>query len=130
MQWTIFSRLMTGYLALLAPGNRREHVRRSCSSGRCRRSRGRLSSTDNPLLDLHKNLSDALLSEQRYEKKYLIMRDDLLYRGFERSRDEFDQHLRDALRRGRKQGAANGAGPGRAPSLQPTSRWSTKRQAS
>ena len=54
--------------------------------------------TDNPLLDLHKNLSDALLSEQRYEKKYLIMRDDLLHRGFQRSREEFERHLRDALR--------------------------------
>ncbi len=52
--------------------------------------------TDNPLLDLHKSLSDALLSEQRYEKKYVIMRDPAFYRGFLRSRDEFGHALRDA----------------------------------
>ncbi len=54
--------------------------------------------TDTPLLDLHKSLSDALLSEQRYEKKYIIMRDPALYRGFLRSREEFEHALRDAGR--------------------------------
>jgi two-component system sensor histidine kinase GlrK len=97
MHLTIFSRLMTGYVALLLLATgvsvyaiiQLRHVQKVTQS---------VIATDNPLLDLHKDLSDALLSEQRYEKKYLIMRDDLLHRGFQRSRDEFERHLRDALR--------------------------------
>lgn len=94
---TIFSRLMTGYLALLmlATGVSIYAIAQLRQVQQVTRS---VIATDNPLLDLHKNMTDALLSEQRYEKKYFIMRDDLLYRGFERSRDEFDRNLRDALR--------------------------------
>jgi len=53
---------------------------------------------DNPLLELYKNLSDALLSEQRYEKKYVIMHDAILYDGFRKSKAEFEQYLSDAAR--------------------------------
>ncbi len=53
---------------------------------------------DNPLLDLHKSLSDALLSETRYEKKFVIMRDAALYDGFLKSKAEFEQYLADARR--------------------------------
>lgn len=97
MHWTIFSRLMTGYVALLllATGVSVYAILQLQQVQDVTRS---VIVTDNPLLDLQKDLSDALLSEQRYEKKYLIMRDDLLHRGFQRSREEFDQHLRDALR--------------------------------
>lgn len=95
MKWSIFSRLMTGYLAvlLLAMGVsvyaivQLTYVRDVTKS---------VILVDNPLLDLHKGLSDSLLSQQRYEKKYIIMQDDLLYRGFLASKAEFEQYLRTA----------------------------------
>lgn len=95
MKWTIFSRLMAGYLALLALATavsayaiiQLRHVRDVTGS---------VILVDNRLLDLHKGLSDALLSQQRYEKKYIIMRDEVLYRGFQKSNEEFEQQLREA----------------------------------
>ncbi len=53
---------------------------------------------DNALLDFHKNLSDALLSETRYDKKFVIMRDAALYEGFLTSKAEFEKYLADAMR--------------------------------
>jgi two-component system sensor histidine kinase GlrK len=53
---------------------------------------------DNPLIGLHKDLTDALLSETRYEKKYLIVQDPALYEGFQKSRGEFERSLREARR--------------------------------
>ncbi len=95
MQWSIFSRLMTGYVVLLALATAVSvyaitqliYVRDVTQS---------VIMTDNPLLDLHKNLSDALLSEERYEKKYVIMHDPVLYEGFLKSGDAFERSLRDA----------------------------------
>jgi signal transduction histidine kinase len=52
--------------------------------------------TDNPLVGLHKDLTDALLSETRYEKKYLIVQDQALYTGFLKSKSEFENYLREA----------------------------------
>ncbi len=54
-------------------------------------------SADNPLVSLHKDLTDALLSETRYEKKYLIVQDRALYTGFEKSKSEFGHYLREAM---------------------------------
>ncbi len=97
MKWSIFSRLVTGYLALLVLSTgvsiyaifQLRYVRDVTNS---------VILVDNRLLDLHKNLSDSLLSEQRYEKKYIIMQDDALYARFLNSNSEFDKHLVDAGR--------------------------------
>lgn len=51
---------------------------------------------DNHLISLHKDLTDALLSETRYEKKYLIMQDQALYEGFQKSKGEFERYLDEA----------------------------------
>ena len=52
---------------------------------------------DNALISLQKDMTDELLSETRYEKKYLIVRDRALYRGFLKSRTEFEHNLSKAL---------------------------------
>lgn len=52
---------------------------------------------DNSLAGLHKDLTDALLSETRYEKKYLIVQDAALYTGFMKSKAEFEHYLSEAL---------------------------------
>lgn len=51
---------------------------------------------DNALISLHKDLTDSLLSETRYEKKYLIVQDQAYYEGFLKSRAEFDHYLHEA----------------------------------
>lgn len=97
MKWSIFSRLMTGYLVLLVLATgvsiyailQLRHVRDVTQS---------VILVDNPLLDLHKNLSDAMLSETRFEKKFVITRDKVLYDGFLKSKAEFEQNLSDATR--------------------------------
>jgi two-component system sensor histidine kinase GlrK len=52
---------------------------------------------DNALISLQKDMADELLSETRYEKKYLIVRDRALYQGFLKSRTEFERNLSKAL---------------------------------
>jgi two-component system sensor histidine kinase GlrK len=97
MKWSIFARLMTGYLALLVLATgvsvyaiiQLRYVRDVTQS---------VILVDNPLLELHKNLSDALFSETRFEKKFVITRDSALYDGFLKSKADFEQNLRDATR--------------------------------
>jgi two-component system sensor histidine kinase GlrK len=52
---------------------------------------------DNYLIDFQKKLTDALLSETRYEKKYVIMKDKALHEGFLQAKIDFEKHLKDAL---------------------------------
>jgi len=51
---------------------------------------------DNALISFHKDMADALLSETRYEKKYIIMQDPSLYDGFLKSKGEFERALSSA----------------------------------
>ncbi len=52
---------------------------------------------DNSVLDLHKSLTDDLLSETRYEKKYVIMRDAALLEGFHAARRDFERDLEQTV---------------------------------
>lgn len=91
---SIFSRLMAGFLALLALAmgvgiyaivqlDMVKNVTHSIL-------------LDNYLIDLQKDLSDDLLSEARYEKKFVIMRDRSLRESFLDSKNSFEQHLAEA----------------------------------
>src|SRR3990172_5844600 len=51
---------------------------------------------DNYLIDVQKDLSDSLLSEIRYEKKFVIMRDSSLRESFLKSASYFEQQLGEA----------------------------------
>jgi len=51
---------------------------------------------DNALMSHIKDLTDTLLSETRYEKKYLIEQDSALYESFLKSQGEFKQYLNEA----------------------------------
>lgn len=44
-------------------------------------------------LDLGKRLADALFSQRRYEQKYLLTKDQILYRQFQAAREDFDKSL-------------------------------------
>lgn len=98
MKLSIFSRLITGYISLvvLATG---VSVYAIIQLGHVRDVTHSIIFVDNPLLVLHKNLSDALLSETRYEKKFIIMHDEALHESFLKSTADFDQYLADAARR-------------------------------
>jgi len=54
---------------------------------------------DTSIVDIHKNLTDALLSETRYEKKFVIMNDPALYDGFVGANREFEDLLGQAVAR-------------------------------
>ena len=53
---------------------------------------------DHRIEDLEKKLTDSLLSEMRYEKKYMVTRDAALYAQFLIARDEFKGYLEEALK--------------------------------
>jgi two-component system sensor histidine kinase GlrK len=52
---------------------------------------------DTNLLDLHKNMADALLSASRYEKNITIMWDPALYKSFLASKKDFERYLEEAM---------------------------------
>jgi two-component system, NtrC family, sensor histidine kinase GlrK len=52
---------------------------------------------DNQMLEHEKRLSDSLLSQMRYERKYLIIRDKILYDQFLLASDDFRKNLDQAL---------------------------------
>jgi two-component system sensor histidine kinase GlrK len=52
---------------------------------------------DTNLLDLHKNMADALLSASRYEKNITVMWDRALYESFLASKKDFERYLEEAM---------------------------------
>lgn len=96
MKLTLFTRLVIGYLAILVlilavslyavmQLGRFDEVTRSVIE------------IDNRLIDLERKLTDALLSQIRYERKYVITRDDVLYGQFLLFKSDFDQYLEEAM---------------------------------
>ncbi len=96
MKLSIFSRLVIGYFSLivLVAGvcvysviqlNKVSHITHS------------MISVDNRLIDTQKKLADILLSEIRYEKKYLIIKDPELYKGFIRASADFKRNVSSVM---------------------------------
>ncbi len=95
MRLSLFSRLFLGYffLLVLAAGMSVYAIVQLGSVTDVTRS---IIMVDNSLISLHKDLTDAILSETRYEKKYLIIQDRALYEGFLKSKGEFEHSLDEA----------------------------------
>ena len=53
--------------------------------------------TDNPVLEYEKKLADSLLSEIRYERKFIISKDEALYREFLKFKGDFERYVGEAL---------------------------------
>lgn len=96
MKLTLFSRLVIGYLALyvlviavsvygIVQLRRVNDVIRSVLD------------VDNRVLDYDKQLGDVLLSQIRYERRYVIAKDDTLYNQFLLFKNDFEQYLDDAM---------------------------------
>ena len=52
---------------------------------------------DNRIIDYEKKLTDSLLSQMRYERKYIIIKDEVLYDQFLLVRDEFSRNLDEVM---------------------------------
>ncbi len=52
---------------------------------------------DTNLLDLHKNMADALLSASRYEKNITVMWDPVLYKSYLTANNDFERNLDEAM---------------------------------
>jgi len=96
MKITIFSRLAIGYIIILSMVvfssiyelyqlDKVNEVTRSVLE------------VDNRILDLQKNLTDSLLSQMRYEKKYIALGDDSLHDRFLLATGDFKKELQNAL---------------------------------
>ncbi len=90
--FSIFSRLMMGYLFLLVLAIGMS-VYTIVQLGRVRDVTHTIILVDNEILDLHKSLTDDVVAETRNEKKFVIMRDPALYDQFVAARDEFDRQF-------------------------------------
>jgi len=97
LKLSILSRLILGYFVLLVLAANMS-IYAIVQLGRVNDVTRSIILVDNPLIGLHKDLTDALLSETRYEKKYLIVQDPALYEGFLKSKVDFEHALEEARR--------------------------------
>lgn len=93
---TIFSRLMFSYFALLIMATA-VSAYSIIQLGQIRGITHSIILHDTNLLDLHKNMADALLSASRYEKNIAVMWDPALYQSFLVSKKDFEQYLHEAM---------------------------------
>ncbi|HEY7319337.1 MAG TPA: ATP-binding protein [Candidatus Binatia bacterium] len=95
MRLTLFSRLILGYLAVFAlviavslytlqQLQRFDDITQS------------ILERDNRILDYEKKLADSFLSQVRYERKYVIAKDQTLYREFLKFKGDFERDLSEA----------------------------------
>src|SRR5512143_2011055 len=96
MKLTIFSRLIYGYLVvfLLILAVSVYMMYRLVQFENITHS---ILDVDHRMEDLGKKLSDSLLSQMRYEKKYVVVRDEAIYEEFLLARDEFQKYLEEVL---------------------------------
>ena len=96
MRLTLFSRLILGYLAVFAlviavslyalrELRRFDDITQS------------ILERDNRILDYEKKLADSFLSQVRYERKFVIAKDQALYREFLKFKGDFERDLNEAL---------------------------------
>ena len=97
MKLTIFSRLILGYLvvALLVLAVSIYMIFRLVQFESITHS---ILEVDHRMEDLEKKLTDSLLSQMRYEKKYMVIRDEALYGQFLLAREDFKKYLGEVLK--------------------------------
>ncbi|MBZ0156506.1 MAG: HAMP domain-containing protein [Alphaproteobacteria bacterium] len=95
MKWSIFSRLVTGYLAIfvlvLAIGLYAVMQLRHYNT-----VTRTILGVNNVVIDYEKKIGDSLLSQIRYERKYLIIKDKSLYVQFTAAKNDFIRYA-DAI---------------------------------
>src|SRR4030042_2335110 len=96
MKWTIFSRLVFGYL-LIAFLVLAMSGYAGFELGQLERLTYSILQTDNRIMDLEKKMTDSMLSQMRYEQKFVITKDRELYQQFLLARDDFQKYAREAM---------------------------------
>src|SRR3990172_3719297 len=92
---SIFSRLVMGYLALLVLATV-VSVYAIVELGQVKDITHSIL-VDNSIIDRHKDMTDAFLSEARYEKKFVIMQDNSFYESFLKSKGDFEQYFNETM---------------------------------
>ncbi len=95
MRLSLFSRLVIGYFAifLLVMGASLYATLQLRRFNEVTRS---ILAADHRLLDYEKKLTDAFLSQIRYERKFVIAKDEALYSQFVLFKNDFDRYLEQA----------------------------------
>lgn len=95
MKLTLFSRLILGYLAIfvLVAGL---SVHAISQLGRLDEVARSILESDTRLLEQEKRLADALLSQIRYERQFILTKDDRLYEQFLLRQSDFENYLDQA----------------------------------
>jgi two-component system sensor histidine kinase GlrK len=96
MKLTIFSRLILGYLfiVLLVLGVSVYMIFQLVQFETITHS---ILEVDHRIEDLEKKLTDSLLSQMGFEKKYVVMKDEALYAQFLLAREDFKKYLEEVL---------------------------------
>jgi len=96
MKWTIFSRLVFGYLliAFLVLAMSGYAV---FELGQVERIAYSILQTDNRIMNLEKKITDSMLSQMRYEQKFVITKDRELYQQFLLAQNDFHKFTREAM---------------------------------
>ena len=96
MRLTIFSRLMMGYLTIfilvMIVGIYAILKLHQLNAGT-----HHILTIDNRIIDYEEKLSDSILSQMRYERKYVITKDTVLYKQFLSAKEDFNKFLSEAL---------------------------------
>lgn len=96
MRLTIFSRLASGFLAiLLIMGAVNAYT--VLNLYRLNNETSSIFNTDGRLLDIKKNLTDSIFSQLEYEKKYVITKDTVFYNQFLTANKTFDRYFTEAV---------------------------------
>jgi two-component system sensor histidine kinase GlrK len=96
MKITIFSRLAIGYIIILSMVVF-SSIYELNQLGKVNEVTRSVLEIDNRILDLQKKLTDSLLSQMRYEKKYIVLEDDSLHDRFLLATTDFKKDLQSAL---------------------------------
>jgi two-component system sensor histidine kinase GlrK len=96
MKLTIFSRLFIGYLLVftLVVGITAYAIFKMSQMNEVTQS---ILSVDNRLIDSAIKVSDIVYSQVRYEKKFIISKDESYYKGFLQLESDFDQNLGEMM---------------------------------
>ncbi len=96
MKLTIFSRLLIGYLiifALVAAIN----AYAIAEIGRINKLTRSILTVNNQTIDLAEKLSDIVFSQVRYERKFIISKDEAFLSEFLKLESDFDRHLTEMM---------------------------------
>ncbi len=96
MRLSIFARLVISYLLLFSmlAGVSLYFIYHLSRFNQTTRS---IILNDTSILEYSKQLSDALLSESRYDRKFVILKDEALYENYLLAENEFNQLLKEAV---------------------------------